>query len=152
MESTWRSRKMWSQNCLVNYDWPLNNKSLNCPGPLIHGVFSTVDTALQTQLHIQGLTVQVIGGFLNGREGQRPSPYVVQGSTVLVFSSPCSFSQTCWNWKCVHTHIHIQVCLISLSLPSLPSLSPSPLFLSPFPSFFFQIVISKSISKSKSFI
>lgn len=91
MESTWRSRKMWSQNCLVNYDWPLNNKSLNCTltrGFLSVNAYYTTTQPMNSWISAHGTTdtedwlwsyTQIFNCWGVGTS----NPHIVQGSIVL---------------------------------------------------------------------
>ena len=77
------------------YSWHLNNKGLNCMGPLICWSFSIKSWSsnpcskvyLWLGLHIgRGLPVDM-HGFLTGKEVSTPNPQVFQGSTVYYKSS-----------------------------------------------------------------
>ena len=98
-----------------NYSWPLNNRDLNCMGPLTCRFFSTGNTtvlqvsgglnpqSLRRNCLYGGPTINYTGIF-NYAEGQAPTPRAVQGSTVLKVKSSSSKefqrSRIRWRWAC----------------------------------------------------
>ena len=68
---------------MLSYSWPLNNKGLNCMGPLIHGYFSIVNTlALHGPCSIESSDEKNHGNRGPNVSYIRINPHIFRGSTV----------------------------------------------------------------------